>query len=390
MFTYDLQRRSMRGDGPLPPFPADAVFHLVLSPSIPFGVGSGESRTVFPDQSEDGRFGLSFDRFTGRLAAHTETPGPISVTAEWCGVDIRLCGPDLTATAHVQSEREFKTVMFSLYYYLPVMLSLRLREPVQASQLTCTVGGREFEYTVLRSPDIHVDEVDAQSQAGRIKKAVDDFSILGGLGEDAIRPIIVSLHYYHAAQRLLQVGINGWEFLGEVVLNYAKALEALWGGSHDAIRTGLASLGLPSKEIEAVFIPVMLLRNTLDVGHASLTLPPQALLERVYEHIENLHLPYVVMYAKLLARVREGARVYRLPVAKAYDTTQIEGILLSLDSRPKVHLKDAPYVQYRVRQGEESLGDGFVSLDSDPAANHDDAPCAHYRVRPSGESPNDA
>jgi hypothetical protein len=87
--------------------------------------------------------------------------------------------------------------------------------------------------------------------------------------------LTAALHYYHVARRLLASSHSPGEFLAETLLNYAKALEVLYPPhgkvkQRDSVRAGLAELGYTSDEIESHFVPLLIIRNELDVGHVGL------------------------------------------------------------------------------------------------------------------------
>ena len=64
--------------------------------------------------------------------------------------------------------------------------------------------------------------------------------------------------------------MSPWEFMSEVLLNFAKVLEVLFPASEsqtiDAARAGLRELGFAEDEVEKWFVPALALRNHLDVA----------------------------------------------------------------------------------------------------------------------------
>ncbi len=53
--------------------------------------------------------------------------------------------------------------------------------------------------------------------------------------------------------------------MSEIILNYNKILEVLFGQRRDKIRDGLSSLGYSPDDIEDKYIPINILRNQIDV-----------------------------------------------------------------------------------------------------------------------------
>lgn len=82
-----------------------------------------------------------------------------------------------------------------------------------------------------------------------------------------------SVQYFQVASRLIVVGLSSWEFMAEAILNFSKVLQILFGEKMDDVRVGLSKLGYSDDEIEMDFIPLMVLRNTFDVGHAQSVIP---------------------------------------------------------------------------------------------------------------------
>jgi len=88
------------------------------------------------------------------------------------------------------------------------------------------------------------------------------------------RRLLAAVQYFHIACRLSRSGNRRWEFLAETLLNYAKCLETLFPSppqkSIDTVRNSLRYLGFTDIEIEALYIPALALRNSIDVSHPTL------------------------------------------------------------------------------------------------------------------------
>lgn len=345
--------RHLSGPGDKPDFPAIVEYVVTFEPSVSFGTGSGRSRTVFDSSDTD----LMYNEFTGKAWAETVGPGPLATTAMWDGVPLVFSGPEVRARMMIPDEATFVSVLIAMHSYLPLVLGVRLRETISAAATVCLVGDVEYKYLAVESPGIPVNETSLGLQATRVREAVADLAALYELdAPGAIRPVVASIKYFLTAQRLLDIGLTPREFFGEVVLNYAKALEALWGGNRDQIRTGLKTLGVPQSQVESVFVPVCLLRNELDVGHASVVLPSQTMLNSLYGHIESLGMYYVALYERLLAAIRDGKTPYRRVDETHAGTQELEAILASFERMPSLKNKGTPHVRYRFRSGSNSAG----------------------------------
>ena len=107
---------------------------------------------------------------------------------------------------------------------------------------------------------------------------------------------------------MARCGATPGEFLAEVLLNLAKALEVLFppkgdGRVRDAVRAGLLTLGYSEENIEADYIPVMALRNELDVGHVELGLLARDHLEVLHAYTERVEKPFRDLLKTLLDKV---------------------------------------------------------------------------------------
>lgn len=342
MFTFSHELRTLRGPGEKPAFPAVVEFTIRFEPTLPFGVGSGPSRTVYETPPT-----FKYDACTGKFWVETEGPGPLQAHAKWDEVCLDFEGSTLRTKMLIQEEAIFVDILNALYSYLPVILSLRLREPVSVASASCCIGNKTFEYQALRSSGVLVNETDLEAQGKLVTSAVDDLAALCALQDYVlVRPVVAAMRYLQAAQRLLNIGVTPREFFGEALLNYAKVLEVLWG-DHDDIRGGLEDVGVSKDEVETVFIPVCLIRNQLDVGHAALSLPDQSLLDRLYQHVEQIDMHFFRLMDRLLEEVRSGRTPYRHARRDSKDWQGLEAILDSLDRSPVFKSETHPFTHYR-------------------------------------------
>lgn len=125
------------------------------------------------------------------------------------------------------------------------------------------------------------------------------------------RRLFAGLHYFHLACRLARESRIAGEFVAEVILNLAKALETIFppegdGRTRDAARAGLQSLGFSEDEIEGNFLPAMALRNEIDVGHVELGLFKLNQLKIIHAFTERAEGAFREMFERLLASIEEG------------------------------------------------------------------------------------
>ena len=91
--------------------------------------------------------------------------------------------------------------------------------------------------------------------------------------EQSYARFVVSSRYFHHAIRLLspnQVNYVPYAACAEIVMNLAKALEILFSApSRDALKERFITLGYTSDQIESQIVPILIVRNQIDVGHPS-------------------------------------------------------------------------------------------------------------------------
>ena len=122
---------------------------------------------------------------------------------------------------------------------------------------------------------------------------------------------MAALHYFYVASRLSQEGSIAGEFLPEVILNYSKVLEVLFppsgdGQTRDAVRRGLTELEFTDSEIEADYLPIMALRNEIDVAHVDLSLFKREQLTLIHSYTEYAEECFRILLSRVLNAIEEG------------------------------------------------------------------------------------
>lgn len=188
------------------------------------------------------------------------------------------------------------------------MLALEFLDAPVIKQVTGTVGDAQFVWALLSSGEQTLDVTTTERQQSRL---VESWKRLVGLMPIENRRLAAALHYFHTACRLERVGQSGWEFLPEILLNLSKVLETLFPppsgtGTIDSARAGLRQVGLIDDAIERDFVPVIALRNFLDVGHPSLAVFAQSDLEVVQHFCEKVEASFRDMLRVVTDEVRRG------------------------------------------------------------------------------------
>ena len=157
-----------------------------------------------------------------------------------------------------------------LYFVLPWLMNLSFADPPYVERVDGEVNGVPFRWE-LREWALGFETTTQEQQEERIAVACERLEILG---KPERRRLLAALHYLHVACRLEREGRMAGEFVSEVLLNLAKVLEVLFPGgqSIESARAGLRCLGYDDPEIEARYIPVLALRNQVDVGHVHLAI----------------------------------------------------------------------------------------------------------------------
>jgi len=167
---------------------------------------------------------------------------------------------------------------------LPMLLNLELAEPPIVMTTCGRVGDTTFNWELV-GRKFCFQTTTQENQEKTIYSTIERFRLFS---EKANPRLLAALHYFHIACRLTAEGNSPWEFMAESVLNLCKVLQVLFGEKRDDVRGGLAGLGYSMEEIERDFIPLMVLRDGFDVGHASLTIFKPENLEAIYEYLEDI------------------------------------------------------------------------------------------------------
>ena len=85
----------------------------------------------------------------------------------------------------------------------------------------------------------------------------------------------------------------------------------------DDIRVGLPSLGFSDDEIEMDFIPLMVLRNYFDVGHAQSIIPQSEQLQLLYEYLSRSEDNIRLLLKRTFEHIADGT--FKLPEDDCFD-----------------------------------------------------------------------
>ncbi len=122
-------------------------------------------------------------------------------------------------------------------------------------------------------------------------------------------------------------------------MNLSKVLETLFppdseGKTIDSAREGLRSLGYSNDIIESSFIPVIALRNYIDVGHPFLSIFKRDHLNTIYLYTENVE----DVFRKLLRKIFNSASSGTFHI-KEYDELAPKKDVIKIIQRMNEQLK---------------------------------------------------
>lgn len=264
MLTYQLQNRVLKllKETKRLSFPNILTLEIEYGPPEAFGVSNSPSRLVLLGSDTK----LIFNANTGRVQAQS-VPGlsPLSAKIEADNVLIELKGTSLYLKAKCENEVELHNVLLTYLFGFPALLNLEFPDPPIMLSLAGKLGDVEFRWEYQKA-SYHFRPRTKVGLEKHILDSIKNIQFLQGR-------LSASVQYFQVASRLIVVGLSSWEFMAEAILNFSKVLQILFGEKMDDVRVGLSKLGYSDDEIEMDFIPLMVLRNTFDVGHAQSVIP---------------------------------------------------------------------------------------------------------------------
>jgi hypothetical protein len=169
----------------------------------------------------------------------------------------------------------------ALRLLLPSVLAVFLPRPVTVTYARI-VAGSAILRSELRRAAYAIEVVTEEDYLDRVRYAMSAADVILNGNHSAL---LAAAAYMHAAERLASIGNSPVEFAPEILLNLTKVLEVLFGNTRDRIRAGLTSLGYGEAEREGIFIPLVIMRNEIDVGHAKLTSLSPDVLDQLYSFL---------------------------------------------------------------------------------------------------------
>jgi hypothetical protein len=334
MLTYQVRPHVLKIVGNKEPqLPGDVEVTFHCQPLQPFGMEAGGGLTTVQSKAAS----VFFNANTGQHFVESKEPlKPLEVTIEEPDRKVSLLGNRLTIRQQFGNANALREFIESVYFGLPLLLSVDFADPVRVERVDGRIEDVEFRWE-LSDWRVEIDITTQNKQEERFASAWSRFDVVSPPDR---RRLLGALHYFYVACRLRREEKLPGEFLAEALLNLNKVLEVLYGPNREAVRSSLQQLGFGELEIERDFIPVMLLRNSIDVGHPSLALFTLEQLTTLHRYADRAERVFRTFLGRLLEAV-EGGRLtlprYELTTLNA-DTQQtieiIRARLESLDDHP--------------------------------------------------------
>ena len=279
MLTYQLQNRIFNVVNGVPfSFPNDLVVNVTFGPSELFGKDPAPLRFMVPGCETQ----MEYNSNSGRVKFFPEPfLDALDVTIKTPSTSFSVNGDKLVYEAKVDNISTMEGIMISLNGIFSGLMNVYFPSPPVAKYISGKLGDSEFrwEHKAVIFP------FTASTTESLENSVVSAFKLAQMVSGIANRRLVASTHYLYKSSRLIEVGESVWEFMSEVILNLCKSLEVLFGGSRDKVRESLRRLSYSKSDIEGKYIPLMLLRNELDVGHVSLSTLDSDKLNDLYEFL---------------------------------------------------------------------------------------------------------
>jgi hypothetical protein len=253
---------------------------------------------------------VHLDTNTGHIAVEPQLPlKPLEVLINEKDRIVRLCGNILTIETQCGDIKELDGLIQSVYYAFPMLLNMEFADPPVINRVTGEVGGTPFSWELRMSPTIAA-TIAATNQELQEKRVIHSWLRFNVISPPDRKRLVAALHYFHTACRLLRAGHTPWEFMSESILNFCKVLQALFpgtdGGSCDSARKGLRKLGYTDEEIERDFVPAIILRNQIDVGHVFLAMLQWDQLNVIHQYSRSAEGAFQEMLRRTVELIGQG------------------------------------------------------------------------------------
>ena len=303
MLTYLLHERVFRADeGKEFEFPAVLTVTAKLAPANVFGAGHDYGRLVVHNTKTR----VHWNANTGRIQSKSDKPlPPLDVTIESPTSSLSLKGNVLIYQCPCEDIDFLLGCLNGLQFVFPAFLNLKFPDPPVVEQIKGKLGSVEFRWEHREAIHSFV-PLTTEILEEHVAAFTEALPLFVGTRN---RRLVAAIHYFYISSRLLVSGHSQWEFMAECILNLCKALEILFGKNKEAIRLGLEALEYKSEEIEGDFIPLVILRDVIDVAHPRVAIFPQESLMVLYRYLANSEQRFRQLLQRAIDAVKKGQLV---------------------------------------------------------------------------------
>jgi len=322
MFTYQSQERILKTKVKAKiKFPSKFEIKLELGPKEIFGNKNSSKQNFFIN----GKRNIShYNANNGRHYFISKPPlQPLQDRFIWdTDYDVKISGNIFIISGTIGDWNYFINLLEIFHYIFPTILNVNYPETPFVIRTSGSIGNIDFGWELMQQTLLWLKESEENLKTEIQKSFLDLLIFDNGLN----RRVGAGLKYYYNACRLIDSGNGPNEFMAEVILNLAKSISVLFpggDGSRDIIRHHLTQLDYTEDEIETKFIPLLLLRNHFDVGHAFLSLISQEDLKLLYEYLKNIKEDFRELFHRIIERL----------IKKTYEIDQVESLELDNDKK---------------------------------------------------------
>jgi hypothetical protein len=290
MTYFLLQHRHLRSVDAVPPsYPAALIARIKFGPHDAFGMqGSPPQSRTTAKQSNPAR--VHWNPNEGISAWEGPLLDALDTELQKGEFSARWIGNELTLSLNVKSQDQANEIVTSASQFIPAFLSLRLRVFVWIKAFSIEIGTCRFTLELLA----HRYGITIASTAHNEECAIQSIHDWSMQRRESLRATM-AIYYYRHAMRLAALEPDRQSMAAEVILNLAKAIEIIFSSDRDRLRSRAKEWGFDLEFIERWIVPVLLVRNQLDVAHAACA-PLSAgqhqavldFLDRAFTHVHAL------------------------------------------------------------------------------------------------------
>jgi hypothetical protein len=261
---------------------------------------AGRSRNVVGGARVDARANLS----TARFSIEHEEPlfEPLAKKTDFGDGWFEIRGNIASVSVTCESEATLEGLLETLTFVFPAVLGRRIPDVPYATHAWGLLNDTPFR--VEYEPTGVAASTTVTSKRHQEDLAVESWS--HAVSVASIPRLKAGCQYFHTACRLLEAGQNRFEFTAEAILNFAKCLQAFCGDTRDDARRRLRELDYGSVDLDARFIPAMVLRDQFDVAHIALSRLTRPQLRVLHEYADLAEPAFRDLMNRVLTQVAAG------------------------------------------------------------------------------------